>query len=111
MSTIKVIVARVEQQPGVEEIDSSLEGMQAIVGGYIECVSLSEGLDLWFNEEGRINGMPFNRLITDDRGNEWDIHGDLFLARHDDEGETIGVTSKDISDWIMQLYDRRPFHF
>jgi hypothetical protein len=90
---IRVIVARVGKHPVVEEIDSGLDGMQAVVGGYIECVSLDgsyeDGVDLWLNEEGRINGM---RL-------------DVFLARHDSEGDTIGLTDEDVAKWLQRLTD------
>jgi hypothetical protein len=106
---IRVIVARVGKHPVVEEIDSGLDGMQAVVGGYIECVSLDgsyeDGVDLWLNEEGRINGMRLNRLIRDDRGNDWDVHGDVFLARHDSEGDTIGLTDEDVAKWLQRLTD------
>ena len=106
---IRVIVCRVGQHPVVEQIDAGLDGMQAIVGGYIECVQLSgtleSGVDLWLNEEGRINGMPLNRLVKDDRGRNWDVFGDVFISRHDDEGETIGLTDEDVAKWLPRLKD------
>jgi len=103
--TIKTIVARVGQHPAVEEIEAGLDGMQAVVGGYIERVQLSETVDLWLNEEGRITGLPLNRLVRDDYGNDWDVHGDVFLASHDDEGDTVSLSEEDLAKWLPRLKD------
>lgn len=45
--------------------DFSLEELQAIVGGYIEVFSLDEfGSLMVVNEEGKLNGLPFNAEAT-----------------------------------------------
>ena len=50
------------EQPGREiEIENTLEALQAAVGGYIEIVTLGDGLAAIVNEEGKINDLPFNR--------------------------------------------------
>ena len=100
---IKVIVARVGQDPVVEEIDDTLEAMQEIVGGYIECVRLSPTVDMWLNEEGRLTGLPFNRLVPDVHGNQWDILGNLFLTSHDDEGEITSLSADDLTVWMDRI--------
>lgn len=41
-----------------------LEWLQAAVGGYIEQVRVGPGVVLWVNEEGRLRGLPINRLAT-----------------------------------------------
>jgi hypothetical protein len=103
MSTIKVIVARVGQAPVVKDMDDTLEGMQAIVGGYVEMIMISETVDMYFHEEGRLRGFPLNRYVMDVHGNNWDILGDLFLASHDDQGETISLSDADVEKWLPRL--------
>lgn len=50
------------EQPGREiEIENTLEALQAAVGGYIEVVTLGDGLAAIVNEEGKQYDLPFNR--------------------------------------------------
>jgi hypothetical protein len=117
---IRVLVVRTGQAPVVEEIDTGLDAMQALVGGYIECLALDANVDLWRNEEGTINGLPLNRrfaarapelppgldfvikldpdLADPGQMGEHRIHGDFFLARHAD-GETASLTDDDIAKY------------
>ena len=58
---IKAIVKRPDEQFGhVAWISDSLENLQKTVGGYIETVTLDNGLVLICNEEGKIRDMPYN---------------------------------------------------
>ncbi|MFP3498468.1 DUF3846 domain-containing protein, partial [Pseudomonas sp. SIMBA_059] len=54
----------VGESPEVIEVPSELESFQEIVGGRLECVSLSHGIDLWINEEGLMNGLEINFLVV-----------------------------------------------
>lgn len=45
--------------------DFSLAEMQAVVGGYIEVVFLDNGEIMVVNEEGKLNGLPYNVAATD----------------------------------------------
>ena len=48
--------------PGVEiGIANELHALQKAVGGYIEVVTLGDGLAAIVNEEGKLNDLPFNR--------------------------------------------------
>ena len=50
------------EQPGREiEIENTLAALQKAVGGYIETLSVGGGLVAVVNEEGKLNGLPFNR--------------------------------------------------
>lgn len=49
------------------EIDGSLEGMQSVVGGYIEAFyPFEEAVCVVLNEEGKLIGLPLNRAFRDD---------------------------------------------
>lgn len=41
-----------------------LEDMQEFVGGYVEGLRLKNGHTLYVNEEGRLKGLPVNKMAT-----------------------------------------------
>ena len=58
---IKCIVKRPDEQFGhVAWISDSLKNLQNTVGGYIETVTLDNGVVLICNEEGKLRDMPYN---------------------------------------------------
>ena len=58
---MKVIIKRPCDQFGEETtIPNTLRALQETVGGYIETVTLDNGLVLICNEEGKIRDMPYN---------------------------------------------------
>ena len=42
----------------------TLKELQAVVGGYIECLPLKTGMTMVVNEEGKLKGLPYNDLAT-----------------------------------------------
>ena len=61
---IKCIVKRPDEQFGhMTWISDSLENLQKTVGGYIETVTLDNGVVLICNEEGKIRDMPYNFTV------------------------------------------------
>jgi len=50
-------------RPMIYHIENSLVSMQKTVGGYIESVTLHDGLVLICDEEARLKGLPPNRLV------------------------------------------------
>lgn len=97
MNKIKIIKVPVGSAPFVIEIENSMEGFQAEVGGGFTMVHVDD-LDLWCNDEGLINGMPFNRRVGDHA-----IHGDFFFARHDDDGNSTSITAVDVAKFFPVL--------
>ena len=57
---MKVIIKEPGQRPRVTEIENSLSALQQAVGGYIEMVTLAEDCCIICNEEGRLQGLPYN---------------------------------------------------
>ena len=74
--------------------------MQQQVGGYIEMVTLEDGIDLVCNEEGKLDGYPINRRIPEIRDT---VRGDFFISRHDDEGETVDLTDEDVKKYTKRF--------
>lgn len=120
------VIAQSERRGG------HLEGMQAIVCGMVEVVYLADpacpGLELWCNEDGIGLELPLNRVFgatprripagfedafvidcTDGRGAKpgepgvWEIIGDFFLARTDEEGDLAPTNDADLA-WALATF-------
>lgn len=65
--TMTVVLLKPGKVACKAEIDASLEGMQRIVGGYIEqFCPFEECVAFICNEEGKIDGLPLNRAIREE---------------------------------------------
>lgn len=82
----------------VGNIDNDLKAFQSIVGGYIEVVTLDNGVLCICNDEGAINGMPHNFDY------KWhSIHGTVFFVSQD--GEDFGSLSDDQIQYVESLFE------
>ncbi len=79
---IHVLLVEPEKLPRPAEIDSSLESMQQVVGGYIQAVyPFFDDAVLVCNEEGKLQGLPPNRLLREPGGKPYDVVcGTFFIA-------------------------------
>lgn len=68
-------VENVEPKNGT---DFQLEELQDIVGGYIECLNLSDGRLLVCNEEGKLKDLDFNERANG--YSDW-IVGDVLICK------------------------------
>lgn len=88
----------------VKDIENTLEALQKIVGGYIEIPFLSKifyqnEIDIIINEEGKmIEGLKPEIAILENGSNKVldVVMGNCLFASHDDEGNTVGLTDKQI---------------
>ena len=64
-STLTVLLVEPEKKPRVVTIPHTLEEMQKLVGGLIECIQpfTDSEVALISNEEGKLLGLPLNRAI------------------------------------------------
>lgn len=89
---ITVVMLEPGKMARVATIDSSLEGMQGVVGGLIEAFyPFEEMVCIVCNEEGKMNGMPLNRAIYAEPGEvnmSYSEMKDLFHAA-ENEGKHI----------------------
>lgn len=92
-----------EPTHGAREIKNTLANLQAIVGGNIEIPYISEelaemGIDMIINEEGKLEDLRTTIIITaQEDGRVLDeIKGNVIFTSHDDEGETISLSNKQI---------------
>lgn len=88
---IKCLLVEPYKLPREIEIDNTLEAKQEIVDGLIECVYF-EDVIIICNEEGKINGMHWNRDIGSDI-----IFGPFLIVGDDYEnGSFKSLTEKQI---------------
>ena len=79
---IKGLLVELHKLPKEIETENTLDNLQSLVDGYIECVYLQNDNDvvLICNDEGKINNMPLNRDIGYDI-----IAGPFFIVGNDYE--------------------------
>ena len=84
--------------PHVLSIENTLEGLRKIIG--CRCVACTEielagkKFDVWSDDEALLKENPVPSLYINDN---LILFGNLIIAKHDEEGETIGLTVADIS--------------
>lgn len=91
---IKVLIVEPEKEPYIKEIENNLESLQNIVYGCIDIIQMEKGVDLIVNDEGKINGLPFNRYITNDM-----IAG-TFIVAGEKNGKMISLTNDMIKKYM-----------
>ena len=79
---ITVVVVEPGKKARIEEISSSLEGMQSKVGGFIQALyPFEDNVALICNENGKIDGLPHNRALSSQELGIYDIiSGTFFIA-------------------------------
>jgi hypothetical protein len=95
---MKVVLKKVNKEAEVVEIENTLEGLQGIVGGYIEVVPVGSGILMICNEEGKFNGSEPNFNMGYDT-----IMGDVFFTKGDEEGEFTSLDEEEIEavfEWL-----------
>lgn len=94
---MRVVMVEPEKKAYVKEIESGLESMQEIVGGYIQIVyPFSEPIALVCNDEGKLLGLSLNRGLRDEDGELYDIiSGTFFLcSAPSNSDELAGLTAE-----------------
>lgn len=90
---MQVIYFEVGEEPRTLEVENKLEDLQELVGGWLEAFPLMDGLLLICNEEGKLIGLPLNRVMDGEP-----IAGNFFLCRSDGE-DFASVTDDDIEKY------------
>lgn len=103
-STLRVMIVPPMAPPRVTFVPHTLAGLQACVGGNLECWAIDGRVALFCHESGRLLGLPYNRRLTLDDGTTEAFRGPLLLAgNHPDTGESESLTDADIARWTHRL--------
>lgn len=71
----------------------TLPDLQRFVGGYIECLYLSDGAVMYINEDGKRDELPFNKIADEIAHKQtgiapWDpVVGDVLIATRAETGD------------------------
>lgn len=108
---ITVVACHPGKRAEITKIASSLEDMQAFVGGYIQAVyPFEDPVALICNEEAKMIGLEPNRALRDKESKVvYDIiAGSFFIA--DCSGETFDSLSQEQQDKYRRMFEK-PEHF
>lgn len=101
-----VLLIEPGKTPRHMEIDGSLTGMQQVVGGYIQAIyPFEDPVALVCNEEGKLLGLPLNRVLKDGDGDIYDIiAGTFFLCGAPLDSESFTSLEAVYLDKYQQLF-------
>lgn len=104
MEMMKVLIVEPEKTPREAEIKNSLESLQSVVGGYIEATyPFNDRVAVITNEEGKLQGLPLNRSLSDKNGVMYDIVAGTFII--------CGLGDEDFSSLTPEMMDKYKDHF
>lgn len=104
---MKILVVEPGKHPYTQEIKGDLASMQAVVGGLIQAVyPFQEQVALICNEEGKLLGLPPNRVLRDDKGRIYGvICGTFFLcAAPTDIDSFEGLNAEQLERYTQHFY-------
>ena len=107
---MKVTIKRPCDQFGEEAtIPNTLKALQEAVGGYIETVTLDNGVVLICNEEGKLRDMPYNftlgRMVAINPSDEIMMRNPIFgtVIACGAEGDQLADIPIDFNEWKSML--------
>lgn len=79
---MRVLIVESGKAPRQSEIRRKLSSMQKVVGGTIQVLyPFEDPVALICNDEGKLLGLPANRALRDQKGNQYDVVcGTFFLC-------------------------------
>ena len=104
---MKILVVGPGKHPYTQEIKGDLASMQAVVGGLIQAVyPFEEQVALICNEEGKLLGLPPNRVLRDDKGRIYDvICGTFFLCTCPAGSDSFeGLNAEQLERYTQHFY-------
>lgn len=92
------LVVEPGRQPYTKEIESGLRPLQAAVGGCVEVIyPYEDTVALLVNEEGKIEGLPYNRVLRNEDGQIYDVVAGTFLVVGLGEEDFTSLTPEQLS--------------
>lgn len=104
--TIKALAIKTNSDKPYEEVEveSSLEGLQKFVGGYVEALTLdipnqtdNRAVTIWLNEEGKLIGLESTAGLIQSNGVLLDLLcGNLLITSSDENGDTVSLNEHEM---------------
>ena len=90
---MNVLVVEPYKKPYEKDIDPGLSSLQSAVDGSIEAICpFEEEVAVICNEEGKLIGLPLNRVIRDENGEVSDIIAGTFIVTGLGEEDFCGLS-------------------
>ncbi len=96
MKKIKMLIKEPYKEPYVKEVEDTLENMQEIVGGLIDCVNFPNipNVDIFVNDEGKLDRLDGNFWLPEYQDC---VVGTCYMVGYDPKtGDSISLTDKQI---------------
>ena len=98
---MRIVVKNVGCNPKVKEIEGSLQEMQKIVGGYIQCMPFPNNILCVLNEEGKLMNLQPNFVYNSDV-----IVGNVFFcSAGEEEFESLTEEQTEFIMETMHFYE------
>ena len=104
---IKALMVAPKEYPKVVTLKTDLDSLQKAVSigasyqGLIEIIHLEKGVCLICNEEGKLNGLPGNRRLSNDI-----IAGVFYIVGEDKEGNLVSLREDKMA--LYEAYFHEP---
>jgi len=101
---MKLLLIEPMHEPREIEIEKGLSALQEAVGGSIQAVyPFDDPVALIVNDDGKIDGLPYNRVLRDEEGQIYDIlAGNILVAGLGEED--FADLSPDLMHKYMELF-------
>lgn len=107
MEKLRIVIVEPGKEPYEREIDHTLEKLQGIVEGDIETTwdeGLPKGTLIVCNEEGKLLGLPQNRVLWRD-GRPVDVVAGTFFVVGTDEADFASLTDEQVKVCIENFQE------
>jgi hypothetical protein len=107
----KAVVMGTDESVTVVDLDGpdgTLKVLQTAVDGWVQVVDLTSTMSIWVNEEGKLNGLPYNKIATDIFQRRFGavdvmVGNAVLTGGTDSDGETLGLTDEQVA-MIIGVY-------
>ncbi|MGO4346837.1 hypothetical protein AB4Z45_15250 [Paenibacillus sp. MCAF9] len=121
MAAMKVIVAEIEKDIEVKEIEINeniYDGLEEIAEGNVESITIWNDVVLWINMDLQTDGSAYNFHLTeklrirnqDEYEPKVSIIGNAVFTGTDEDGEPVGLTEDEIKAVMSNFIDRKTYH-
>lgn len=101
----KAVVMGTDESVTVVDLDGpdgTLKVLQTAVDGWVQVVDLTSTMSIWVNEEGKLNGLPHNKIATDIFQRRFGavdvmVGNAVLTGGTDSDGETLGLTDEQVA--------------
>lgn len=99
---LDVYMMRVNPEDGtvykgyIGSMENTLKAKQEYVGGLIQVISLNSDIDIICNDEGKSEGLQYNRVFVENSRILDILAGNILAVRHDNEGNFTSIREEDI---------------